>query len=104
MTRITMSSSPPTSRIDFPQAIVEVLTALKKFPSISISGLARATGIDRRTVAKAIDLIMSVQDSLATRKISRRKEGKMWVVSLTNRTVEFFQNAIGRLRSRSESK
>ena len=77
-----MSSSLPAARVDFPKAIVEVLAALKEVPSISISGLARTTGIDRRTVSKAIDLIMNVQDSLATRKIDRRKEGKMWVVSM----------------------
>ena len=92
--------SPP--RIDFPQAIVEVLATLKEVPSISISGLARKTGIDRRTVTKAIDLIMDVQDSLATTKISRRKEGKMWVISRTNRTIEFFQGAITRLKRRGE--
>ncbi|MFX1272568.1 MAG: hypothetical protein ACFFAX_12855 [Promethearchaeota archaeon] len=97
-----MSSSLPATRVDFPQAIVEVLAALKEVPSASISGLARSTGIDRRTVSKAIDLIMSVQDSLATRKIDRRKEGKMWVVTMRNRTVEFFQSAIRRLRSRGE--
>ncbi|MHA1138188.1 MAG: hypothetical protein ACTSSE_17045 [Candidatus Thorarchaeota archaeon] len=94
-------STPPTSpRVDFPQAIVEVLATLKKVPSISISGLAKATGIDRRTVTKAIDLIMSVQDSLATAKINRRKEGKMWVISRTHRTVEFFQSAINKVKRR----
>ena len=93
-------SSPLSSRVDFPQAIVDVLAALKEVPSISISGLAKRTGIDRRTVAKAIDLIMSVQDSLATTKIDRRKEGKMWVISMTYRTIEFFQSAIGKMKRR----
>ena len=94
-------STPPTSpRVDFPQAIVEVLATLKEVQAISISGLAKATGIDRRTVTKAIDLIMSVQDSLATAKIDRRKEGKMWVISRRNRTIEFFQGAISRMKRR----
>ena len=93
-------SLPSSSRVDFPQAILDVLAALKEVPAISISGLAQRTGIDRRTVAKAIDLIMNVQDSLATTKISRRKEGKMWVISRTNRTIEFFQSAISRLKRR----
>ena len=97
-------SSPLSSRVDFPQAIVDVLAALKEVPSISISGLAKKTGIDRRTVAKAIDLIMNVQDSLATTKIDRRKEGKMWVISMTNRTVEFFQGAIGKMIRRGVKK
>lgn len=95
-----MSSPHSSPRIDFPQAIVDVLATLKEVPSISISGLARKTGIDRRTVSKAIDLIMNVQDSLATAKISRRKEGKMWVISRTNRTIEFFQGAITKLKRR----
>ena len=95
-----MNTPPPTPRVDFPQAIVDVLTALKEVPSISISGLARQTGIDRRTVSKAIDLIMQVQDSLATKKIDRRKEGKMWVISMRNRTIEFFQSAISKLKVR----
>lgn len=97
-----MRTPPPTPRVDFSQAIVEVLKVLKEVPSTSISGLAKATGIDRRTVAKAIDLIMTVQDSLATRKIDRRKEGKMWVISMTNRTIEFFQSAISRIKRRGE--
>ncbi|TFG28514.1 MarR family transcriptional regulator [Candidatus Thorarchaeota archaeon] len=93
-------STPSVSRVDFPQAILDVLAALKEVPSISISGLAQRTGIDRRTVTKAIDLIVKVQDSLATTKISRRKEGKMWVISRTNRTIEFFQGAIHRIKQR----
>ena len=97
-------STPQSSRIDFPQAIVDVLAALKEVPSISIAGLAKRTGIDRRTVAKAIDLIMNVQDSLATTKIDRRKEGKMWVISMTHRTVEFFQGAIGKMKRRGVKK
>ena len=95
-----MKTPPPTPRVDFPQAIVDVLSALKEVPSISISGLARQTGIDRRTVSKAIDLIMQVQDSLATKKIDRRKEGKMWVISMRNRTIEFFQSAISKMKVR----
>ena len=95
-----MSTQPTSPRVDFPQAIVEVLATLKEIPSISISGLAKATGIDRRTVSKAIDLIMNVQDSLATAKIDRRKEGKMWVISMTNRTIDFFQGAISKLKRR----
>jgi hypothetical protein len=95
-----MTAPPPTPRVDFPQAIIEVLDALKKVPSTSISGLAKSTGIDRRTISKAIELIMAVQDSLATTKINRRKEGKMWVISMTNRTIEFFQNAISKIKRR----
>ncbi len=97
-----MSSPISLPRIDFPQAIVAVLAVLKDVPSTSISGLARATGIDRRTVAKVIDLIVKVQDSLATGKIERRREGKMWVISLSNRTVEYFQNAINKVLRRGE--
>jgi hypothetical protein len=99
-----MKTPPPTPRVDFPQAIVDVLEVLKEGSSLSISGLARKTGIDRRTVSKAIDLIMKVQDSLATTKIDRRKEGKMWVISMRNRTIEFFQNAIGKLKVRKTKK
>ncbi|MFX1369985.1 MAG: hypothetical protein ACFFAY_15435 [Promethearchaeota archaeon] len=95
-----MSAPYSTPRVDLPQAIVEVLATLKEFPSISISGLARETGMDRRTVSKAVDLIMNVQDSLATRVVNKKKEGKMWVIKSTNRTIEFFQNAIGRLKRR----
>jgi len=80
--------------------MVAVLSALKDVPSASISGLARATGIDRRTVAKAIDLIVKVQDSLAIGKVVRRRVGKTWVISLSNRTVEFFQNAINKVLRR----
>ena len=97
-----MSSPISSPRVDFSQAIIAVLSVLKEVPSMSISGLARATGIDRRTVAKAIDLIVKVQDSLATGKIERTRVGKMWVISLSNRTVEFFQNAMNRIRRREK--
>ena len=96
-------TSPLTSpRVDLSQAIVAVLSVLKGVPSMSISGLARATGIDRRTVAKAIELIVRVQDSLATGHVEKRRVGKMWVISLTNRTTEFFRSAMNKVLRRGE--
>ncbi len=86
-------SLPTTSpRADLPQAILDVLQVLKDIPSSSIASIARATGLDRRTVSKAVNLILKVQDTLQAKQMVKRKEGKMWVIRLVSRTSDMVQS------------
>ncbi|MFW9809442.1 MAG: hypothetical protein ACFFE6_08695 [Candidatus Thorarchaeota archaeon] len=80
-------------RVDLAKAMVAVLQALKEAPSLSIAGISKATGIDRRTVAKAVDLILNVQRSLASQRMEKEKVGKRWVISLRKRTSDFIGSA-----------
>jgi hypothetical protein len=83
-----------TPRVDLGQAMAAVLQALKDTPAMSIAGLSQATGIDRRTVKKAVDLIIKVQESLATKKVQKEKDGKAWVISIVKRTSELIDRKV----------
>lgn len=85
-------------RVDLANAMVAVLQVLKDAPSMSIAGISQATGIDRRTVGKAIDLILRVQKSLTTQRIEKEKVGKTWVISLRKKTSELMGAAKGRIK------
>ncbi|MFW9963248.1 MAG: hypothetical protein ACFFCX_06780 [Candidatus Sifarchaeia archaeon] len=85
-------------RVDLGKAMTAVLQVLKDKPSMSIAGISKATGIDRRTVGKAVDLIMSVQKSLVTQKVEKEKVGKAWVISLKKRTSDFIDSAKGKIK------
>jgi predicted regulator of amino acid metabolism with ACT domain len=88
----------PTPRVDLGQAMTSVLQVLKDTPAISIAGLSKATGVDRRTVKKAVDLIIGIQDSLATKKMQREKVGKTWIISVAKRTSELIDRKMKVLR------
>ena len=85
-------------RVDLANAMVAVLQVLKDAPSMSIAGISKATGIDRRTVKKVIDLILKVQKSLATQRIEKEKVGKTWVISLRKRTSEIIGSARSKMK------
>jgi hypothetical protein len=87
-----------TPRVDLAQAMTAVLQVLKEAPSMSIAGISKATGIDRRTVGKAVDLILKVQRSLATQRIEKEKVGKAWVISLRRRTSNLIDSAKGKIK------
>ncbi len=75
-----------------------VLQVLKESPSMSIAGLSKATGIDRRTVKKAVDLILKVQDSLTAQKLRREKVGKTWTISIARKTSKLIDSAKTKMR------
>jgi hypothetical protein len=87
-----MSLPTASPRADLPQAILDVLQTLKDIQSCSIASIARSTGLDRRTVAKAVNLIIKVQDTLVTKQMVKRREGKMWVIRLVSRTSNMIQS------------
>ncbi|RLI52877.1 MAG: hypothetical protein DRO87_12505 [Candidatus Thorarchaeota archaeon] len=88
-----MSVPPSSSRVDLSQAMTAILQILKEAPAMSIAGIAQATGIDRRTVSKALDLILKVQESLVNKKVEKERVGRMWVISLKKRTTNFLESA-----------
>ncbi len=81
------------SRVDLSQAVITVLEMLKYNSSISISGIAKATGIDRRTIGKAINLILEVQASLNTQRIEKVKMGKAWAIKFVGGTSKLITSA-----------
>lgn len=95
-----MSLPTASPRSDLPQAILEVLQAVKDIPSASIASIARKTKLDRRTVAKAVNLILKVQDSLQAKQMVKRREGKMWVIRLVSRTSDMIQSTKDRVLRR----
>jgi DNA-binding MarR family transcriptional regulator len=85
-------------RIDLSQAMIAVLQVLKDAPSMSVAGISKATGIDRRTVTKAVNLILKVQKSLATQRIEKEKVGKTWVITLRKRTSDLIGSAKSKMK------
>lgn len=90
------------SRVDLSQAVITVLQMLKDKPSTSISGIAKATGIDRRTVGKAVNLILEVQASLNTQRIEKVKMGKAWAIQLVERTSKLMTTTKKKVLRRGE--
>lgn len=50
-----------TSRTSFPEAVKTVMEALRKEKSLSVNALSRETGLNRRTVEKAVKLLLDIQ-------------------------------------------
>ena len=84
-----MSLPPPApiERIGLPDAVSRVLAELKKGPGLSISAISRRTGIDRRTVDKAISLIMELQETLRSTELTKVKMGRRYVIGLKERSA-----------------
>jgi hypothetical protein len=85
-------------RIDLSQAMIAVLQVLKDAPSMSVAGISKSTGIDRRTVTKAVNLILKVQKSLSTQRIEKEKVGKTWVITLRKRTSDLIGSAKSKMK------
>ncbi len=89
------------SRVGISDAMSMVLNVLSEGAALSISDLARKTGLDRRTVDKVIDMIIEVQHTLSFKKLTKRKLGRSYAVALrerTNRAKERISNAGKRLK------
>ncbi|TFF96459.1 hypothetical protein EU546_01350 [Candidatus Thorarchaeota archaeon] len=77
----------PIERIGLPDATTRVIAELQKGTGLSISAISRRTGIDRRTVDKAITLIMDLQDTLRSAELTKAKIGRRYVIALKERTA-----------------
>jgi DNA-binding MarR family transcriptional regulator len=85
-------------RVDLSLAMKAVLQVLKDAPSMSIAAIAQATGIDRRTVTKALDMILSIQENLTNRRVEKQRVGRMWVISLKTKTTQLIESAKGKMK------
>ncbi len=75
-------------RVSLPEAIQRVLSVLRETSTASIASLSRATGLDRRTVTKVIDVIMEVQSNLQNLELAKLKDGKRYIIRLQERTEQ----------------
>jgi hypothetical protein len=58
------------SRTSFPEAVKIVLEALKTKESFSINALSKETGLNRRTIEKALKLLLEIQPYFQGMKLS----------------------------------
>ncbi|RDE11646.1 MAG: hypothetical protein C4K49_11460 [Candidatus Thorarchaeota archaeon] len=84
---MTMPAQPevvPVPRVPLPEAVFKIMQVLRKGRALSISELSRVTGVDRRTVGKALKMLESVQNTLHSRKFEMKEVGrrKMFALSM----------------------
>ncbi len=96
-----MQNGPDISRVGISDAMSMVLKVLSEGTALSISELARKTGLDRRTVDKVVDMLLEAQNALSFKKLTKRKLGRSYAVALRERTKkakERISNAGKRLK------
>jgi predicted regulator of amino acid metabolism with ACT domain len=71
-----------------------IIAQLVKGVPMSISKLARKTGLDRRTVGKVLELLLKVQDTLFSYKLEIDRVGNTYVVKLRE-MVEELRRSVG---------
>lgn len=81
-------------RIPLPDATMMIIAQLVKGVPMSISKLARKTGLDRRTVGKVLELLLKVQDTLFSYKLEIDRVGNTYVVKLRE-MVEELRRSVG---------
>jgi len=85
--------------------MTKIIEELRSGTSLSISGLAKKTGVDRRTVDKVVDMLVAVQDVLHTLQIEKDRVGRSYVVRLQARTEQarrFLKSARARVSRRNQ--
>lgn len=74
-----------TERTSFPEAVKTILDKLEeRGDGISITRLARETGLNRRTVEKALVLLTEVQEAFLEKKLDVMKVDRTKIVRLRN--------------------
>ena len=69
-------------------AMSKVIEELKKGNPMSIGALSRKLSIDRRTIGRVVDILLDVQETLATQEISTRRVGRRFVIEFKQRTAQ----------------
>ncbi|TFG34441.1 hypothetical protein EU527_03240 [Candidatus Thorarchaeota archaeon] len=69
-------------------AMSKVVEELKKGNPMSIGSLSKKLGIDRRTVGRVVDILLDVQETLATQEIKTRRVGRRFVIQFNRRSVQ----------------
>ncbi len=58
---------------------------------MSIGTLSNKLGIDRRTVGRIVDILLDVQETLATQEIKTERKGRRFVIGFNERTEQALQ-------------
>jgi len=69
-------------------AMSKVIEELKTGVPMSIGELSRKLGIDRRTVGRIVDILLDVQETLATQEIKTKRVGRRFLISFNHRTAQ----------------
>ena len=96
---------PSIPRVGIPEAVTKIIEELRNGTTLSISGLAKKTGVDRRTVDKVVDMLVSVQEVLTNLQIEKDRVGRSYVVRLQARREQarrLFKSAKERVRRRNQ--
>ncbi len=64
-----------SKRVSIEEAVSRTLHALEMEDELSVLELSKRTGINRRTVARVLDLLLEVQNHVADFKVSRTHDG-----------------------------
>jgi len=69
-------------------AMSRVIEELKSGTPMSIGELSRKLNIDRRTVGRIVDILLDVQETLATQQIKTRRVGRRFQIMFEQRTAQ----------------
>jgi len=73
-------------RTSFPDAVRTLLDVLEKRESFSISGLSREAGLNRRTVEKALELLLDIQKHFLENKLDVIEMNRLKLIQLSARS------------------
>lgn len=69
-------------------AMSEVIEELKKGNPMSIGALSKKLGVDRRTIGRVVDILLDVQETLASQEIRTKRVGRRFVIQFKQRTTQ----------------
>ncbi len=72
-------------------AMSKIIDELKSGVPMSIGTLSNKLGIDRRTVGRIVDILLDVQETLATQEIKTERKGRRFVIGFNERTEQALQ-------------
>lgn len=75
-----------TQRTSFPEAVRIILETLKNENNLSVNALSRKTGINRRTVEKALKLLLEVQPYFQELKLTPAKSDWRKLIAVSEKT------------------
>lgn len=78
----------PVPRVPLPEAMSKIMEVLRKGRALSISELSRVTGVDRRTVGKALRMLESVQSILHSCTFEMTEVGRRKMFALSVKRVK----------------
>ena len=85
-------------------AMSQVIEELKLGVPMSIGELSKKLGVDRRTVGRIVDILLDVQETLATQEINTKRVGRRFLISFNRRTAQarkILQSAHGVVRRKT---